>query len=119
MLFCRLWHTLWYDVVKPQAQSQAGLQASVVELGPEACAVFRAIKTDPMVLQNCTARVVLELFASPLHTCTYNSTKLVSRYGSLFKKLEAVHEPRGGQFVITLLIQYFLVLFGKWLPLCV
>ena len=75
------------------------------------------------VLMDCLARVYCFvkpfIFASPLHTCTYNSTKLVSRYGSLFKKLEAVHEPRGGQFVITLLIQYFLVLFGKWLPLCV
>jgi hypothetical protein len=36
-----------------------------------------------------------------------------------FKKIDAVHEPRSGQFVITFLIQYFLVLFGKWLPLCV
>ena len=47
--FC---YTLWYDVVKPQAQCQAGLQASMVELGPEACAIFRAIKTNPKVLQN-------------------------------------------------------------------
>ena len=55
--FC---HTLWYDVVKPQVQSAAGLEASAVNLGPEERAIFRAIKADAVALQNCTARVRLE-----------------------------------------------------------
>ena len=52
--------TLWYDVVKPQAQAAAGLDASEINLGPEEHAIFRAIRTDAVVLQNCLSRVRLE-----------------------------------------------------------